>query len=120
MRSSTVISPRRKSETCFPSPPKTTSLAQWSRRLSEHSQSNRLGEEFEYWRNARPEGLGYCAPRDITGGVNDVASTSTVSVSLGVEETVALFEHVLAVAAMPAFFELKRGRQRGPQFGPRP
>ena len=36
------------------------------------------------------------------------------------DDAVALLEHVLAVAALPAFYELKRGRQGGPQFGPRP
>ena len=35
-------------------------------------------------------------------------------------EAVALLDHVLAAAAMPNFYELKRGRQRPPQFGPRP
>ena len=35
-------------------------------------------------------------------------------------EAVALLDHVLATAAMPNFYELKRGRQGPPQFGPRP
>jgi hypothetical protein len=35
-------------------------------------------------------------------------------------DAVALLDHVLAVAAKPAFYELKRGRQGGPRFGPRP
>ena len=33
---------------------------------------------------------------------------------------VTLLEQVVALAAMPAFFELKRGRTGGPQLGPRP
>ncbi len=36
------------------------------------------------------------------------------------DDAVALLDHVLAVASKPAFYELKRGRQSGPQFGPRP
>ena len=35
-------------------------------------------------------------------------------------DAVALLDHVLALAAMPAFFELKRDRNGGAQFGPRP
>ena len=35
-------------------------------------------------------------------------------------DAVALLEHVVAAVAMPSFYELKRGRQGGPQFGPRP
>jgi len=36
------------------------------------------------------------------------------------DDAVALLEHVVATAAMPAFYELKRGRRSGPRFGPRP
>ena len=36
------------------------------------------------------------------------------------EEAVVLLEHVVATAAMPSFYELKRGRQGGPELGPRP
>ena len=36
------------------------------------------------------------------------------------DEAAALLDHVLAIAALPAFYELKRGRQGGPQFGIRP
>jgi hypothetical protein len=36
------------------------------------------------------------------------------------DDAVALLEHVVAAASMPAFYELKRGRRQGPQFGPRP
>ena len=36
------------------------------------------------------------------------------------DEAVALLEHVLAVASMSKFYELKRGRRSGPEFGPRP
>jgi hypothetical protein len=35
-------------------------------------------------------------------------------------DAVDLFEHVTAMAAMANFFELKRGRHSGPEFGPRP
>ena len=33
---------------------------------------------------------------------------------------VALFDHVVALAATPSFFERKRGRTGGPELGPRP
>ena len=36
------------------------------------------------------------------------------------DDAVALLDQVLAVASRPAFYELKRGRRTGPQFGPRP
>ena len=36
------------------------------------------------------------------------------------DDAVALLDHVLGIAALPGFYELKRGRQGGPQFGPRP
>src|SRR5688500_12224328 len=36
------------------------------------------------------------------------------------EQAVTLLEHVVAVASMPAFYELKRGRRQGPELGPRP
>lgn len=36
------------------------------------------------------------------------------------DHAVALFEHVVAASSMPGFYELKRGRNAGPQFGPRP
>ena len=36
------------------------------------------------------------------------------------DDAVTLLDHVLAVATMPSFYELKRGRQGDPQFGPRP
>ena len=36
------------------------------------------------------------------------------------DQAVALLEHVVALASMPAFFELKRGRRQGPELGPRP
>ena len=35
-------------------------------------------------------------------------------------DAVRLLEHVLEAAAIPGFFELKRGRRGGPQFGSRP
>ncbi|CAN5848489.1 hypothetical protein BH18ACT2_BH18ACT2_14290 [soil metagenome] len=36
------------------------------------------------------------------------------------DPALALLEHVVAAAETPGFFELKRGRNEGPQFGPRP
>lgn len=36
------------------------------------------------------------------------------------DASVALLEHVVAAATTPSFFELKRGRRGGPEFGPRP
>ena len=36
------------------------------------------------------------------------------------DDAVTLLDHVLAVATMTSFYELKRGRQGDPQFGPRP
>ncbi len=36
------------------------------------------------------------------------------------DDAVTLLDHVLAIASRPAFYELKRGRQGGPQFGRRP
>ncbi len=36
------------------------------------------------------------------------------------DQAVELLDHVIALIAQPAFFELKRGRTQGPQFGSRP
>lgn len=36
------------------------------------------------------------------------------------DDAVRLLEHVIDAAAIPGFYELKRGRGAGPQFGPRP
>lgn len=36
------------------------------------------------------------------------------------EGATALLDHVVAAAETPGFFELKRGRNEGPKFGPRP
>lgn len=36
------------------------------------------------------------------------------------EDAVRLFDHTLALMTIPGFFELKRGRDGGPLFGPRP
>jgi hypothetical protein len=36
------------------------------------------------------------------------------------DAAVALLDHIVAIAAMPNFFELKRGRQSRPQLGVRP
>ncbi len=75
--------------------PKTTSFKQWSQRLAEYGQSEPIRRELDYWRalgrNRIPR-----LPTDLAGGANIVASTETVLVSLGAEETNALLHEVPA------------------------
>jgi amino acid adenylation domain-containing protein/non-ribosomal peptide synthase protein (TIGR01720 family) len=74
-------------------PPKTTSFRQWAERLVEYAQSERIENELDYWttdarRNISP------LPVDYPGGVNTVASTDVVSVSLSADDTQALLREV--------------------------
>ena len=72
-------------------PPKTTSFQRWAERLSAYAQSDAVREELSYWRSL-PEAPPL--PVDREGGDNTVASTRTVEVDLGVEETRALLQDV--------------------------
>lgn len=74
-------------------PAKTTSFKQWASRIEEHARSEGLRAELSYWLDesrARAAAL----PVDFAGGENTEASTRSVTVSLGVEETRALLQEV--------------------------
>ena len=74
-------------------PAKTTSFKQWAERLAERAQSTALQMEAPYWLSEnRSEATRL--PADYPGGANTVASTDTVSVSLGVEDTRALLAEI--------------------------
>ncbi len=74
-------------------PPKTTSFKQWAERLTARAQSPALQMEASYWL-AENRSKVTRLPSDYTGGANTVASTDTVSVSLGVEDTRALLTEI--------------------------
>ncbi|MBI1924147.1 amino acid adenylation domain-containing protein [Candidatus Poribacteria bacterium] len=74
-------------------PPKTTSFKRWAERLTEHTQSEVLQQELDYWLTE----LGRRSPRlpvDHRRGTNTIASAQAVSVSLNAEETRALLQEV--------------------------
>ena len=74
-------------------PPKTTSFQYWARRLTEYAQSASLREELSHWL-AGPRTKVSPIPVDYAGGANTESSASTVSVSLGAEETKALLQEI--------------------------
>jgi len=73
--------------------PKTTSFQAWSRRLSEHANSESLRGELDYWL-----GLGEIPvpplPVDHPAGANTLRLAGSVSVRLGREETRALLQGI--------------------------
>ena len=72
-------------------PPKTTSFSTWSRRLLQYAQSREVQNERAYWLDqSRSQAL----PVDFSSGLNTVASTDIISVSLNPEETSALLHDV--------------------------
>jgi amino acid adenylation domain-containing protein/non-ribosomal peptide synthase protein (TIGR01720 family) len=74
-------------------PNKTTSFKQWADRLVDHSRSGALDGELAYWlAEARAEVRPL--PGEIQGGVNTLASTATLSVTLDEEETRTLLQDV--------------------------
>ena len=75
-------------------PPKTTSFQEWARRLEAYSQSAALDGETSYWMDVC-EGVPSSAPFDLEGA-NDVATSSSVMVTLSAEETRALLHEVPA------------------------
>ena len=74
-------------------PPKTTSFKKWTERLVEHARSDTLHEAENYWRTVANTPW-TPIPRDFADGINTVASTQTVSVELGQEDTRALLKDI--------------------------
>ncbi len=72
---------------------KTTSFKDWAFHLLEYAQSNRLKSELAYWLSASNSEVSPI-PIDYATGVNTIASRSTVSVSLTVDETYSLLQDV--------------------------
>lgn len=77
-------------------PAKTTSFKHWAERLTVYAQSTALKEELDYWQATSLHQVSQL-PRDYFGQPNTVASASTVSVSLSIEDTQALLQEVPAV-----------------------
>ncbi len=73
-------------------PPRTTSLATWSRALQAHADGGVARAEIPYW--TRPEPPLADLPLDAPGGDNDLASAATCSVTLDAERTAALLHEV--------------------------
>jgi amino acid adenylation domain-containing protein/non-ribosomal peptide synthase protein (TIGR01720 family) len=76
-------------------PPKTTSFKQWSEFLQEYAQSSQLQLERDYWVSVSRQSVSPL-PVDRPSGANAIACARTVSVSLDVEETRALWQEVPA------------------------
>jgi amino acid adenylation domain-containing protein/non-ribosomal peptide synthase protein (TIGR01720 family) len=74
-------------------PAKTTSFQDWAQHLIEYAQSDVLKSELPHWLSASDASISPI-PVDYTGGVNTVASASTVSVSLNEAQTQALLQDV--------------------------
>lgn len=77
-------------------PQKTTSFKQWSERLKEYADSEKLQKRLNSCLSERYKQV-YRLPVDYPGGINTVASGQTVSVALTETETQALLQEVLAV-----------------------
>lgn len=76
-------------------PPKTTSYKQWSSRIQEYAQSSELLSEIDFWLATQYKSI-LPIPKDFPDGNNIEETTSTVSVSLSVEETQSLVQQVPA------------------------
>ena len=74
-------------------PAKTTPFQDWATRLVEHSRSDALGREQEFWLGQRPSQIAHL-PVDNPGGVNTRASARQVRVVLGTEDTRSLLRDV--------------------------
>jgi amino acid adenylation domain-containing protein/non-ribosomal peptide synthase protein (TIGR01720 family) len=74
-------------------PPKTTSYKEWTKGLVAYAQSSKLHEELSYWEAVANTPF-TPLPRDVVEGINTVASTRTVSVGLGPEDTQALLQEI--------------------------
>jgi amino acid adenylation domain-containing protein/non-ribosomal peptide synthase protein (TIGR01720 family)/FkbM family methyltransferase len=74
-------------------PSKTTPFRSWSKRLAVYAQSQEVQNERAYWLDeSRAEAS--VLPLDFSSGLNTVASTKTISVSLNPDETAALLHDV--------------------------
>ncbi len=67
-------------------PPKTSSFRAWTERLVRHAATDSAAAELGFWRRV-VQSPSDALPRDITDGVNDVASTETIRVSLDAGQT---------------------------------
>nr|WP_223280141.1 type I polyketide synthase [Nostoc sp. PA-18-2419] len=77
-------------------PQKTTSFKQWSQRLKEYANCEKLHKTLNSCLSERYNQV-YPLPIDYPGGINNVASDQTVSVGLTETETQALLQEVLGV-----------------------
>ncbi len=76
-------------------PLKTTSYQQWSSCLRKYAQSSALISELDFWLTKQYQSI-TPIPKDFPDGINIQETTSTVSVSLSVEETQSLLQQVPA------------------------
>ncbi|AFZ11266.1 amino acid adenylation domain protein [Crinalium epipsammum PCC 9333] len=74
-------------------PRKTTSFKYWSERLSKYARSLSIQPELNYWLEQAKQPVSRM-PLDWVDGVNTVATSHTLSVSLSVEETQLLLQEV--------------------------
>ena len=68
-------------------------FGQWAKALAEHSQSEAMKGEMEYWQEVAKH-VAPPLPRDLGGTTNTVASVAFVPLQLSAEETQALLQQV--------------------------
>ncbi|ACK73818.1 amino acid adenylation domain protein (plasmid) [Gloeothece citriformis PCC 7424] len=77
-------------------PAKTTSFKQWSQSLQNHSKSEKLQQEQDYWLKIPHQSLSPL-PVDYRGGSNTLAEAETISVTLNKAETQSLLQEAPAI-----------------------
>ncbi|HET6230939.1 MAG TPA: non-ribosomal peptide synthase/polyketide synthase, partial [Longimicrobiaceae bacterium] len=77
-------------------PPKTTSFAEWGRRLSAHASFPAMEAEAGYWLS-RPWSAAARVPVDHAGGSNTVGEAETISLALTEDETRAVLHEVPSI-----------------------
>jgi len=74
-------------------PAKTTSFPQWAKQLQQYAQTAELQQQTAYWQQQLRSPVS-SLPLDQTTGVNTVATSQTLSVSLSSEETQILLQEI--------------------------
>ncbi|MFE2945185.1 amino acid adenylation domain-containing protein, partial [Streptomyces sp. NPDC059255] len=73
---------------------KTTSVRQWAKRLTEHTERGGFEAERDHWRSVAEHAHNGSVPLDVPDGDNTVAAQETVCVALAREQTRALLHEI--------------------------